>query len=73
MTKINEIIQAWKNYVKPTGEVSEIAAERMEVCSKCPAKDFNVITGFYCSICACPLAGKTHSPINSCDLNKWIR
>jgi hypothetical protein len=74
MTKASEIIQAWKNFAKPTEEMKEIAIERMEVCNGCSSRERNKLLNFdYCSICTCPLLGKIHSPINSCDLKKWNR
>lgn len=71
--KIIEIIVAWFNVLFKRKQV--IAKERMKVCDSCPnkttvniGKDIDV-----CGMCMCPLLGKTHSPINSCDAKKWKR
>lgn len=67
-----EILQAWKNVLSPTDEVEGLAKERYDTCNSCDEK-IEFLSIEVCGQCYCPLKGKTHSPENSCPLNKWLR
>jgi ribosomal protein L37AE/L43A len=70
MNKIEEIFKSWKIQYNPSIEQSELAAERIEICNKCPHKIGTDI--FRCNLCGCLLASKIYSPvIGACPENRW--
>jgi hypothetical protein len=73
MNKIEEIFKAWKISYNPTNEQNELAAARLEICSKCEHKAHNETLGLtLCGLCGCPLNKKSFSPkANACDIGKW--
>ncbi len=71
MNKAIEILKAWANVAAGSAKVKTLAEERMEVCKGCEHNidQFGIRV---CGLCYCPLLGKTHSPVNSCDAKKWL-
>lgn len=70
MQKAIEIVKAWTNVVAGDAEIKALAKERMMVCSACP-NNIEQLGIRVCGLCYCPLKGKVHSPVNSCDDNRW--
>ena len=70
--KIKEIIYAWYRRFFGTLFIKNIAAERKLVCDGCEKKAI-LMKVEICSICHCPLAGKTFTVANTCPMNKWVR
>lgn len=73
MNKIVEIFKAWKISYNPTNEQNELAAARLEICSKCEHKVHNQTLDIsLCGLCGCVLSKKAFSPvIDACDIGKW--
>lgn len=84
MSKVNDIINGWKNYL--IGEdkvVKEEAKRRAHICSECPKSKFGIhtavlpdfeikeIQGHYCGECLCPLSPAVRSKNYQCPLSKW--
>lgn len=73
MNKLKEIFESWKIAYNPTNEQNELAADRLEICSKCEHKVHNETLDLtLCGLCGCPLNKKAFSPKpNACDVGKW--
>jgi len=86
MSKINNIISGWKNYIFHKPEIEQIANDRAEHCAKCDnaiegwyevIRDQNIesISGMVCNGCPtkvkCPLSTKLRSPEETCPQKKW--
>ncbi len=76
--KTSQILTAWGIALSPNQEQNEIAAERLDICSKCPFKKTNLLSITYCSKCGCPLKGKSFSEWreyeeNPCPDKRWLR
>jgi hypothetical protein len=73
MNKVVEIFKAWKISYNPTNEQNELAAARLEICSKCEHKVHNETLNLtLCGLCGCPLNKKAFSPkTKACDIGKW--
>lgn len=67
-SKVQEILEGWKNYTFPNPEVEVIAKERAAICGVC---EFN--KGRTCGKCGCLLAAKCRSMKSSCPINKWSK
>jgi hypothetical protein len=66
MSKLNNIIEGWKNVIFPNKEVEKIAYERAIICANCDKNKLNI-----CSECGCPLVAKLRSINEKCPINKW--
>lgn len=84
MSKVENILDGWKNYLVPMQrEKLNEAKRRAEICSTCPfAKygkhsgvlpDYSIkeIEGYYCGICLCPLSTAVRSKNKECPKSKW--
>lgn len=86
MSKIKNIFSGWKNYIIPNPVADALALERSKHCAGCPHAvhiqhlanihdKIEVIEGYVCNICSCPLSAKLRStePDNACPDNpaKW--
>lgn len=67
MSRIDEIMEGWKNYFFRKPEIEKLARERLAVCVSCEYYNFLNI----CTLCTCPGAGKARSPESRCLANKW--
>lgn len=66
MSKLEKIIEGWKNVIFPSLEVKKIAIERANICSSCEYNKLEI-----CSKCGCPLVAKIRSLKDNCPINKW--
>ena len=82
MSKLNDIVSGWSNYLWESKEVNEMAKERAVDCSDCEHAiktkllsfvddDVKEIEGMACNLCMCPLSSKLRSPESKCDAGKW--
>ena len=82
ISKIEEILNGWENFIAKSEVTEQIAKERAEICSGCDSnikskllifvKDsLKEIEGRKCSECQCPLSAKIRSVNSKCDLDKW--
>lgn len=84
MSKVNDIINGWGNYLKGSDPaILKVAKERAAICAECPlAKhglhtaimpdySINEIQGMYCGDCGCPLSTAVRSKNYKCPKNKW--
>lgn len=82
MLNIKNIFVGWKNYLTDDEIASELAQQRAKHCAVCPhavkkehlqrIKDsIEVIEGFVCELCSCPLSAKLRAPEAKCDIDKW--
>jgi len=80
--KIKNIYTGWKNYLTDDELASELAKERAEHCAVCPHAVFKkhlanvkdevqIIEGYVCDLCHCPLSAKLRVPDEKCDAGKW--
>lgn len=66
MSKINEIIEGWKNVVFPNNYTENVAYNRASICGRCEHYDKGK-----CKKCGCNLVAKTRSMKAECPINKW--
>jgi len=73
MSKFIEISKSWIISFNPTPAQKETAEHRINKCNECPHKEYlNIIDGYICGLCNCPLNGKIFSPTsNSCPDKRW--
>jgi len=84
MSKVDDIIDGWKNYLKGSDQATlKVAKVRAAICSDCPLSryglhagvlpDFSIseIKGMYCGDCGCPLSTAVRSKNYKCPQNKW--
>jgi hypothetical protein len=82
MSKINNILSGWKNFIAKSEVSEEIAVQRAVHCVSCVElkegrllnlikDDLKEIEGFYCGLCYCPLSAKLRSEKETCLINKW--
>jgi len=82
MSKLNNILNGWENFIIKSEVTEELAKQRAEHCLKCDElkkggllsmvkDDFVEIQGYYCNICKCPLSAKLRSTNEQCPINKW--
>lgn len=79
--KTSQILTAWGIAISPNQEQNDIAAERLEICTKCEFKKTNLLNITYCGKCGCPLKGKSFSEWkdinnpeeNPCPEKMWNR
>ena len=62
--KIRNIILGWSALL--SGRTPEFARKRLSICRTCKSNKWWV-----CMECGCPLAAKTRSEDEFCDLSKW--
>lgn len=67
MSKLDEIITGWKNYVFPNKEMEKLATERLLICIDCD----KLKTGNRCGLCGCFMPAKVRSAKSTCPLKKW--
>lgn len=79
MSKVNQIIEGWKNNLTPSQyldqEVINVSATRMSICESCDkhSKYHNSIRpDAHCTSCGCTLAAKTKCLTCECPLKKWL-
>jgi len=78
MSKLDEIIEGWRNNLFPPLEKKEIiktiSEERMKICNECPfisTKHSSIRPDVHCTKCGCTLAAKTKSLNSACPEKKW--
>ena len=84
MSKVDDIISGWRNYLKGSNPATlALAKKRATICSECPfAKhgihtailpDYSIseIQGMYCDDCGCPLSTAVRSKDYKCPKDKW--
>ena len=62
------IIEGWKNHL--TGKIPEFSELRYETCMSCEHKK-QIVGGYICGICKCPLKAKTKVADEVCPANNW--
>ena len=67
MSKLQEIINGWGNYVFPNEKMEEIAKTRMSICLDCE----NLKKTNTCALCGCFMPAKVRSEKSKCNINKW--
>lgn len=82
MSKINNILSGWKNFIAKS-EVTELAAvERARKCIDCNhavkgkllafiKDELKEIEGYKCNKCQCPLSAKLRSENEQCPIGLW--
>ena len=68
MSKIEEIVVGWTNFLARTPEIEKQAEVRMESCLGCSSLNKTMNT---CRECGCYMPVKTRSPMSTCPLDKW--
>jgi hypothetical protein len=82
MSKVNNILKGWKNFISKSEVLEHIAVQRAVHCVSCVelkegrllnlVKDeLKEIQGFYCGLCYCPLSAKLRSEKETCPKNNW--
>lgn len=82
MSKVNNILSGWKNFIAKSEVSEEIAVKRAVHCVSCVElkegrllnlikDDLKEIEGFYCGLCYCLLSAKLRSEKETCPINKW--
>lgn len=82
MSKLQDILNGWENFIDKSEVTEALAKQRAEHCLKCDElkkggllslikDDIVEIQGYYCNICKCPLSAKLRSVNKKCPLNKW--
>lgn len=66
MSKLQEILNGWKNVIWEKPEIEKIAMDRAVICSSCDKNINNT-----CDACGCPLIAKTRSEYSKCPKGKW--
>jgi rRNA maturation endonuclease Nob1 len=66
MSKLQEILNGWKNVIWEKSEIEKLAMNRAVICSSCDKNVDNV-----CQSCGCPLIAKTRSEYSKCPEGKW--
>lgn len=66
MSKLQEIVDGWKNVVFPSENVEKVSLNRAVICSRC---EYN--NGGTCGQCGCRLVSKTRSMKSKCPMGKW--
>jgi hypothetical protein len=83
MSKIDQIIEGWRNKIIPPEHLKDIidkvSNERMEICIKCPLCSINVNSALtkirpdvHCTDCGCTLSIKTACLSCECPKEKWL-
>lgn len=79
MSKLDEILEGWRNHIIPKAKEKEmiklISQERMSICNECPlisTKHSTLRKDVHCTDCGCPLFTKTKSLQSSCPQGKWL-
>lgn len=67
MSKFNEIIDGWVNYIFPNDNVEATAKMRLKLCLECD----KITKKNTCKICGCFIPAKVRSEKSSCPENKW--
>ena len=82
MSKVDNILSGWKNFIAKSEVSEEIAVQRAVHCVSCVElkegrllnlikDDLKEIEGFYCGLCYCPLSAKLRSEKETCPKNLW--
>lgn len=82
MLNLKNIFVGWKNYLTDDEIASELAQQRAKHCAVCPhavekehllkiQDSIQVIEGYTCDLCGCPLSAKLRAPDSKCDEGKW--
>ena len=82
MSKIENILNGWQNFMSKSEVTEKLAKERAEICLGCDSNiksilltfvkdDFKEVEGHKCNECQCPLSAKIRSINEKCDLGKW--
>lgn len=83
MSKIDNIIEGWKNHFSGDKLAYTTALSRSEQCATCEYAvpsgmvfqlvndEIKTIEGFKCNLCNCPLSAKLRSLNEKCDIGKW--
>lgn len=74
MSKVQEIIEGWKNLLVKNSVIEDVAVERSEECAKC--ENVHLVMGrFYlhCKKCGCYIPAKIRSKSSRCPNGLWKR
>ena len=82
MSKIEDILNGWQNFMSKSEVTEVMAKKRAEICLGCDSNikskllifvkdELKEIEGNKCNECQCPLSAKIRSVNENCDLNKW--
>jgi hypothetical protein len=66
MSKLQEIVEGWRNVVFPNEHAEKVANARAAICARC-----EYIKAGKCGKCGCNLAAKTRSMKSKCPMDKW--
>jgi hypothetical protein len=83
MSKIENILNGWQNFIAKSEVTEKLAKERATICAGCDSnvkskllifvKDsLKEVEGYKCKECECPSSFKIRSIKEKCPLNKWI-
>ena len=67
MSKLEEIIIGWKNYVFPNKMIEEQAKDRLKVCLDCKL----LSERYFCNVCHCFMPAKVRNPKSTCPKKLW--
>jgi hypothetical protein len=70
LRKAKIMVVAWKNVLLPD-KMKKIADSRIAICRSCVHRTHKIDIEI-CSVCNCPLKGKTYADVNTCPKNFWI-
>lgn len=68
ITKFNEIVDGWKNYIFQNPATEELGKQRLTKCLTCEWR--NIVTD-RCKLCRCPIQTAVRSRLKRCPANKW--
>ena len=82
MSKIEDILNGWQNFMSKSEVTEEMAKKRAKICLGCDSNikskllifvkdELKEIEGNKCNECQCPLSAKIRSVNEKCELNKW--
>ena len=82
MSKINDILNGWENFISKSEVTEKLAKQRAEICLGCSSNvksilltfvkdELKEVEGNKCNECQCPLSAKIRSVNEKCDLGKW--
>lgn len=72
MSKFEEIVSGWKNYVFKNEAVEEMAKKRLLICIDNQSQNENCMSDRnFCTKCGCFIPAKVRSEKSRCPKGKW--
>lgn len=72
MSKLEEIINGWGNYIFKNKEVEELAKKRLSICLDNQGKNDKCMSDRnFCNNCGCFIPAKVRSETSQCPKRKW--